>query len=79
SAGRAMVLVRLERPGEALHLFQAAEARGLDPREYAADRGFAYDLLGQPALAQRDYKLALSRDHDDAETLRRYALSLGIT
>ncbi|WP_438801929.1 hypothetical protein, partial [Enterobacter hormaechei] len=53
--------------------------RGLDPREYAADRGFAYDLLGQPALAQRDYKLALSRDHDDAETLRRYALSLGIT
>ncbi|WP_204268472.1 tetratricopeptide repeat protein, partial [Escherichia coli] len=53
SAGRAMVLVRLERPGEALHLFQAAEARGLDPREYAADRGFAYDLLGQPALAQR--------------------------
>lgn len=79
SAGRAMVLVRLERPGEALRLFQAAEARGLDPREYAGDRGFAYDLLGQPGLAQRDYKLALSGNRDDAETLRRYALSLGIT
>ncbi|NIJ66320.1 Flp pilus assembly protein TadD [Sphingomonas leidyi] len=79
SAGRAMVLVRLERPGEALRLFQAAEARGLDPRDYAGDRGFAYDLLGQPGLAQRDYKLALSGNRDDAETLRRYALSLGIT
>ncbi|MFS2110286.1 SPOR domain-containing protein [Sphingomonas sp. Sphisp140] len=78
AAGRAMVLVRLERPGEALQLFQTAEARGLNPREYAADRGFAYDLLGQPVLAQRDYKLALSGDRDD-EVLRRYALSLGIT
>jgi tetratricopeptide (TPR) repeat protein len=58
-AGRASALVRMERPGEALRLFQTAEARGLPPREYAADRGFAYDLLGQPGLAQADYKLAL--------------------
>ncbi len=79
AAGRAMVLVRLERPGEALRLFQTAEAGGLDPRNYASDRGFAYDLIGQPGLAQRDYKLALSADRDDAETIRRYALSLGIT
>lgn len=77
-AGRAMALVRLARPGEALRLFQAAEARGVQMRDYAADRGFAYDLLGQPLLAQRDYKLALQTDRDD-ETLRRYALSLGIT
>lgn len=77
-AGRAMALVRLARPGEALRLFQTAEARGVQMRDYAADRGFAYDLLGQPLLAQRDYKLALQTDRDD-ETLRRYALSLGIT
>lgn len=77
-AGRASTLVRMERPGEALRLFQTAEARGLPARDYAADRGFAYDLLGQPGLAQTDYKLALQSMRDD-ETVRRYALSLGIT
>lgn len=77
-SGRGSALVRMERPGEALRLFQTAEARGLPVREYAADRGFAYDLLGQPALAQADYKLALQGRRDD-ETVRRYALSLGIT
>ncbi|KRC82628.1 SPOR domain-containing protein [Sphingomonas sp. Root241] len=77
-SGRGSTLVRMERPGEALRLFQTAEARGLPVREYAADRGFAYDLLGQPVLAQADYKLALQSERDD-ETVRRYALSLGIT
>jgi len=77
-SGRASALVRLERPGEALRLFQEAEAKGVSPREYASDRGFAYDLLGSPDLAQRDYKLALSQRRDD-ETIRRYALSLGIS
>lgn len=75
---RAAVLVRMERPGEALRLFQQAESRGVDPREYAADRGFAYDLLGQPLLAQRDYKLALATRRED-EVVRRYALSMGIS
>ena len=77
-SGRGSTLVRMERPGEALRLFQTVEARGLPVREYAADRGFAYDLLGQPVLAQADYKLALQGERDD-ETVRRYALSLGIT
>jgi tetratricopeptide (TPR) repeat protein len=77
-AGRASVLVRMERPGEALRLFQEAEARGVAVAGFAADRGLAYDLLGAPQLAQRDYKLALTRHRDD-ETVRRYALSLGIT
>lgn len=77
-SGRGSTLVRMERPGEALRLFQGAEAKGLPAREYAADRGFAYDLLGQPVLAQADYKLALQSERDD-ETVRRYALSLGIT
>ena len=77
-SGRGSTLVRMERPGEALRLFQTAEARGLPAREYAADRAFTYDLLGQPGLAQADYKLALQGERDD-ETVRRYALSLGIS
>jgi Flp pilus assembly protein TadD len=78
ASNRAAVLVRQERPGEALRLFQRAESQGVDPREFAADRGFAYDLLGQPLLAQRDYKLALATRRED-EIVRRYALSLGIS
>lgn len=78
-AGRAAALVRLERPGEAMRLFQQAEARGLPMGDYLADRAFAYDLLGVPQLAQRDYKAALQRKPNDDETVRRYALSLGIT
>lgn len=78
ASNRAAVLVRLERPGEALRLFQRAEQQGVDVREFAADRGFAYDLLGQPVLAQRDYKLALATRRED-EVVRRYALSLGIS
>jgi tetratricopeptide (TPR) repeat protein len=78
-AGRAAALVRLERPGEAVRLFQQAEARGLSMGDYLPDRAFAYDLLGAPQLAQRDYKAALARKPNDDETVRRYALSLGIT
>lgn len=78
ASNRAAVLVRQARPGEALRLFQRAEQQGVDPREFAADRGFAYDLLGQPLLAQRDYKLALATKREN-EVVRRYALSLGIS
>ncbi|OAN57145.1 SPOR domain-containing protein [Sphingomonas sp. TDK1] len=78
ASNRAAVLVRQERPGEALKLFQQAESRGVDPREFAADRGFAYDLLGQPLLAQRDYRLALATKREN-DVVRRYALSLGIS
>jgi len=43
-----------------------------------ADRGLAYDLLGQHAQAQADYRAALlGRDGDEAR--RRLALSLAIT
>ena len=77
-AGTGSMLVRLERPGEALRLFADAETLGLDPRSYAADRGLAYDLIGQQGRAQHDYRLALDHDRDD-ETVRRYALSLAIS
>lgn len=79
AAGRARVLVRTERPGEALSLFAQAERGGMPPVAFAADRGFAYDLLGAPMLAQIDYRMALASNPTDDETMRRYALSLGIT
>lgn len=76
-AGRAQVLVQLERPAEALRMFQAAEQRGVPMNDYLADRGLAYDLLGQPVFAQRDYRASLQYKRED-ETTRRLALSLGI-
>ncbi|MES3152148.1 SPOR domain-containing protein [Sphingomonas faeni] len=77
-AGMGSILVRSERPGEALRYYAQAESLGLDPRKFAADRALAYDLIGQQDRAQRDYRVAL-RDAPDDETLRRYALSLGIS
>lgn len=77
-AGMGSVLVRSERPGEALRFFQQAESFGVSPSRFAADRGLAYDLIGEQARAQADYRLALAQERDD-ETLRRYALSLGIS
>ncbi len=77
-AGMASILVRSERPGESLRYFSQAERFGLDPRRFASDRGLAYDLIGQQERAQRDYRLVLKSNPDD-ETVRRYALSLGIS
>jgi len=77
-AGMASILVRAERPGEALRYFQLAESLALAPATFAADRGLAYDLIGEQERAQRDYRLALKTRPDD-ETVRRYALSLGIS
>lgn len=76
-AGMGSILVRSERPGEALRFFQQAESYGWSPARFAADRGLAYDLIGEGERAQRDYRLALRSGKDD-ETVRRYALSLGI-
>ncbi len=77
-AGMASILVRSERPGEALRYFTQAESMGLPVARMAADRGFAYDLIGEQERAQRDYRTALQNNPED-ETRRRYALSLGIS
>ncbi|MBS0479793.1 MAG: tetratricopeptide repeat protein [Proteobacteria bacterium] len=77
-AGWGSLMVRAERPGMALVRFQEAERRGLNPAKFAADRGLAYDLIGEQERAQRDYRLALRNGPDD-EVTRRYALSLGIS
>ncbi|MFC3581768.1 SPOR domain-containing protein [Sphingomonas hylomeconis] len=77
-AGKGTILVQAGRPGEALRLFAEAEALRGDVRRFAADRGLAYDLIGEQERAQRDYRLAL-KDGPVDETLRRYALSLAIS
>ncbi len=77
-AGMAEVLLRSERPGEALRFFDQAEGYGYPPARFAAERGLAYDLLGQQGRAQRDYRLVLAVG-ENAEVRRRYALSLAIS
>lgn len=62
----------------ALQFFARATQRGATQSMIGADRGLAYDLLGQHTQAQADYKAALlGRDGDEAR--RRLALSLAIT
>jgi len=77
-AGLGQLLVQSERPGEALRRFAEAESYGARVSVFAADRGLAYDLIGEQERAQRDYRLALKSGPND-ETTRRYALSLGIS
>lgn len=76
--GMAAAQVRSQQPGEALRLFAEAQQAGAAIGEVAADRGLAYDLVGNNAAAQADYRLALSRQHDD-EVARRLAISLAIS
>jgi tetratricopeptide (TPR) repeat protein len=77
-AGMAQALVHLERASDAMPLFSEAIALGAPETEIAADRGLAWDSLGQPARAQADYALSLRRE-DDPEVRRRLALSLAIS
>ncbi|WP_147417634.1 tetratricopeptide repeat protein [Sphingomonas cavernae] len=77
-AGLARALLMLERPREALKLFDQATSMGVSEIEVARDRGLAYDLRGDQKHAQRDYALAMRRG-DDPEVTRRMALSLGIS
>jgi Flp pilus assembly protein TadD len=62
----------------ALPYFKRAQQLGAPLASFACERGLAYDLLGQQAQAQSDYRLALSgRDGDEAR--RRLALSLAVS
>ena len=62
----------------ALQYFSRATQRGATQAMIGADRGLAYDLVGQHSQAQADYRAALSgRDGDEAR--RRLALSLAIS
>lgn len=77
-AGMAAAFARLERGQPALDLFAEAVALGAPETEIAGDRGLAYDTIGDPARAQRDYATAL-RHRDDPEIRRRLAISLAIS
>ncbi len=77
-AGMGAVSVANGDPQGALPYFQRAQQLGAPVTDFACDRGLAYDLLGQQARAQADYRIALGgRDSDEAR--RRLALSLAIS
>jgi Flp pilus assembly protein TadD len=76
-AGLATVATRQGRPIEALALFAEAEAAGEPMRVHAAERGLAYDLVGDNAQAQQQYSVSLSVAPDPA-IVRRLAMSQAI-
>ena len=77
--GLARVNLKLQNPAEAVRLFDQAGRLGFADATILADRGLARDMTGDQAGAQRDYQAALQRTPDDAELIRRYAASLGIS
>ena len=76
-AGLAGAMVRNGDPFAAIPLFEEAEKAGALDGSFAADRGLAYDLVGDNATAQRYYRQAQARAPGD-EVLRRLALSYAI-
>lgn len=76
--GLARVALEQRRPVAALQHFTQAENAGVRPREMAADRALAYDLVGDNAAAQVLYRSALTAG-EDTELRRRLALSLAIS
>ena len=77
AAGLANAYVRSDRPVEALQLYREAEQAGASTQAMAADRGLAYDLVGENAAAQQEYARALTGAGGD-EVRRRLALSQAI-
>ncbi|WP_340587081.1 tetratricopeptide repeat protein [Erythrobacter alti] len=76
--GLAMVAVRRGEGLTAVQLFDNANAAGASMSPVAAERGLAYDLIGNNARAQRLYRQSLSREASD-EVIRRLALSYAIS
>ena len=77
-AARASILVRQRQPVEALQLFAAAEQLGGLSLSHIAERGLAFDLIGDNVHAQEAYRIALSAGPDPRVT-RRLALSQAIS
>jgi len=76
-AGTAAALVAMEEPVQALGYFAEAMRLGATQSSIGADRGLAYDLTGEPRLAQADYRAAMYGP-DGNEARRRLALSLAM-
>jgi Flp pilus assembly protein TadD len=77
-AGMAAVSVANGDPKAALPYFMRAQQLGSPVSAFACSRGLAYDLLGQQAQAQADYRIAQAGPDAD-EASRRLALSLAIS
>jgi Flp pilus assembly protein TadD len=77
-AGMGAVSVANGEPQGALPYFTRAQQLGAPVAIFGSDRGLAYDLLGQQAKAQADYRAALGGPDTD-EARRRLALSLAIS
>ncbi|HEX6741072.1 MAG TPA: hypothetical protein VF079_04675 [Sphingomicrobium sp.] len=77
-AGMGAVSVASGEALAAMPYFTRAAQLGAPAATIGCDRGLAYDLLGQQARAQADYRAALSGP-DSAEARRRLALSLAIS
>jgi Flp pilus assembly protein TadD len=71
-------LVQMQQAQGALKFFAEATGLGVPEAEVAGPRGLAYDLLGEPRRAQRDYRLSLA-SRPSAEVSRQLALSLAIS
>ncbi len=78
-AGLGKAMVGMQKPEEALRLFDQASRLGYPERSMQRERALARDLTGDQAGAQRDYQAVLRESPDDAELIRQYALSLGIS
>lgn len=78
-AGLGRIMLKSQNGAEALRLFDQAKRFGFPEATILSDRGLAHDMMGDQAAAQRDYQAALRRTPDDAELIRRYAASLGIS
>jgi Flp pilus assembly protein TadD len=76
-AGMGAVSVMNGDPRAALPYFERAQQLGATMATIGCDRGLAYDLLGDQAKAQADYRSALTGPDGD-EARRRLALSLAI-
>ena len=77
-AGMGAVAVHNGDPQTALSFFARAQQLGAPVATFGADRGLAYDLMGQQVLAQGEYRAALGGVDGD-EARRRLALSLAIS
>jgi Flp pilus assembly protein TadD len=77
-AGLAAAAVAMGEPQNALAYFTRAQQYGATQMQIAVDRGLAFDLMGDQARAQSDYRVALLGAEAD-EARRRLALSLAIS
>lgn len=77
-AGLASAYVLSEDPFTAIELFDEAEKAGPIEPALLADRGLAFDLVGDNLTAQAYYRQSLAGAPSD-ETTRRLALSLAIS